>query len=73
MKLKGYVSIFTYEKAWGFGFNDAGPALMYGSLAKSNQRLTGPWLHNIWIKTHYLALELRQNMRLTKGCNHNKL
>ena len=33
---------FTYEKAWGFGFDDPGPALMYGSLAKSNQRLTGP-------------------------------
>ena len=32
MKLKGYVSIFTYEKAWGFGFNDAGPVLIYGSL-----------------------------------------
>jgi hypothetical protein len=30
------------KKHGGFGFDDAGPALMYGSLAKSNQRLTGP-------------------------------
>ena len=63
---------FTYEKAWGFGFDDPGPALMYGSLAKSNQRLTGPWLHNIWIKTHSLGLKPRQTMRLTKWRNHDK-
>jgi hypothetical protein len=62
---------FTYEKAWGFGFDDPGPALMYGSLAKSNQRLTGPWLHNIWIKTHSLGLKPRQTMRLTIGGNHH--
>jgi len=39
---KGIIVQFAYEKAWGFGFNDAGPALRYGALAKSNQRLTGP-------------------------------
>ena len=55
----------------GFGFDDPGPALMYGSLAKSNQRLTGPWLHNIWIKTHSLGLKPRQTMRLTIGGNHH--
>jgi len=55
----------------GFGFDDAGPALKYGSLAKSNQRLTWPWLHNIWFKTHSLGLKPHQNRRLTKGVNHH--
>ena len=50
----------------GFGFNDAGPALRYGSL-------TAPKFHYILINTLSLALELRQTMRLTKGCNNNKL
>ena len=50
----------------GFGFNDAGPALMYGSLI-------APKFHYILINTLSLALELRQTMRLTKGCNNNKL
>ena len=29
---KGIMFQFAYEKAWGFGFADAGPVLIYGSL-----------------------------------------
>jgi len=59
------------KKHVAFGFDDPNPALKYGSLAKSNQRLTGPWLHNICIITHSLGLKPRQNTRLTKGVNHH--
>ena len=71
MKLKVSCFNLLMKKHGGFGFDDAGPALRYGSLAKSNQRLTGPWLHNIWIKTHSLGLKPRQTMRLTIGGNHH--
>ena len=43
-KTKLKVSCFNLpmKKHGGFGFKDPGPALRYGSLAKLNQRLTGP-------------------------------
>jgi hypothetical protein len=42
MKLKVSCFNLPIKKHEGFGFDDAGPALRYGALAKSNQRLTGP-------------------------------
>jgi hypothetical protein len=48
------------KKHEGFGFDDPGPPLKYGSLAASE-------FHYTLINTLSLALELRQTMRLTKG------
>jgi hypothetical protein len=62
---QGIMFKFAYEKEKGFGFDDPGPALRYGSL-------TAPKFHYTLINTLSLALELRQNMRLTKLRNQDK-
>ena len=42
IKLKVSCFNLLMKKHEGFGFKDLGSALRYGSLAKLNQRLTGP-------------------------------
>jgi hypothetical protein len=64
MKLKVSCFNLPIKKHEGFGFDDPGPPLKYGSLAASE-------FHYTLINTHSLTLELDKKMQLTNWYNHH--